>query len=83
MRSKHIVGAVWTLASLGWLMAGAAAISAVIASAVRSERLRNRVDSITTEVARHEEQLRTVRKDLHDIRNAVLVIQALSERDNE
>ena len=64
-------------------MAGAAAISAVIASAVRGERLRNRVDSISTEVARHEEQLRTVRKDLHDIRNAVLVIQALSEQGNE
>ena len=65
---------------LGWLTAGVAAIGALVGGAVRGERLRNRVDSIAAEVVRHEEVLQTVRRDLHDIRNAVHVITALAEK---
>jgi hypothetical protein len=68
---------------LGWVMAAVAGVGAVLASAVRGERLRNRVDAIATDVARHEEVLQMVRKDLHDIRNAVHVMQALQERESE
>ena len=68
---------------LGWLTAGVAAIGALLGAAVRGERLRNKVDSIATEVARHEEVLHSVRRDLHDIRNAVHVMTALAERSNE
>mgnify|MGYP006928160185 FL=1 len=68
---------------LGWVMAAVAGVGAVLASAVRGERLRNRVDAIATDVARHEEVLHLVRRDLHDIRNAVHVMQALQEREIE
>tara|TARA_R110000751_G_scaffold239751_3_gene340393 strand:- start:1160 stop:1423 length:264 start_codon:yes stop_codon:yes gene_type:complete len=68
---------------LGWVMAAVAGVGAVLASAVRGERLRNRVDSVAADVARHEEVLHLVRRDLHDIRNAVHVMQALQEREIE
>lgn len=68
---------------LGWLMAGVAAVGAVVTSAVRNEKLRNRVDSIDVQVGKHESILTEVRRNLHDIRNSLSIIQALSERDND
>ena len=68
---------------LGWLMAGVGAVGAVVASAVRSEKLRNRVNAIDVQVGKHEEIIGMVRRDLHDIREDVHIMRALSEQGNE
>lgn len=65
---------------LGWLTAVAAGVGAMIAAAVRGERLRNRVDAIDVQVGKHEEILSILRRDLHSIREDVHIMRALSEK---
>ena len=68
---------------LGWLTATVAGIGALITAAVRGERLRNRVEAIDATVDRHDQQLSVVRKDLHQIREDVHIMRALSEQAND